>query len=112
MSRTTDSIIPSIFLTVLRSVVPQFNELQRSKIGPAMAYAQQGNDIQSLLRSPLISGLDAEECWTHLTNALKDVPGIDPSGATVAGKKFVDQFLTGEIRREYVPCDLCHARIH
>ena len=35
-----------------------------------------------------------------MTNALKEVPGIDPSGASVSGKKFVDQFLVGEMRRE------------
>lgn len=48
----------------------------------------------------LIFVLDAEECWTQMTNALKDVPGIDPSGASVASKRFVDQFLAGEMRRE------------
>ncbi|KAG8215408.1 hypothetical protein J3R82DRAFT_9015 [Butyriboletus roseoflavus] len=88
MSRTTDSIIPNTFLTVLRHAVPQFNELDRSKSGPTMGYAQQ----------------DAEECWSQMTNALKDVPGIDPSGASVASKKFVDQFLVGEMRRE-LKCD-------
>lgn len=35
-----------------------------------------------------------------MTNALKEVPGIDPSGASVPDKKFVDQFLQGEMRRE------------
>lgn len=35
-----------------------------------------------------------------MTNALKDVPGIDPSGASVENTKFVDQFLVGEMRRE------------
>lgn len=36
-----------------------------------------------------------------MTNALKEVPGIDASGNTVAGgKKFVDQFMMAEIRRE------------
>ena len=35
-----------------------------------------------------------------MTNALKEVPGIDSSGASVSGKKFVDQFLVGEMRRE------------
>jgi ubiquitin carboxyl-terminal hydrolase 14 len=88
MSRTTDSVIPHSFLSVLRNVVPQFNELDRSKSGPMIGYAQQ----------------DAEECWTQTINALKDVPGIDPSGTSAAGKKFVDQFLAGEMRRE-LKCD-------
>ncbi|KAG9310870.1 hypothetical protein JVU11DRAFT_8725 [Chiua virens] len=84
MSRTTESVIPSTFISVLRRVIPQFNELDRSKAGGLAGYAQQ----------------DAEECWIQMTNALKEVPGIDVSGASVAGKKFVDQFLMGEIRRE------------
>lgn len=43
MSSTTESFVPATFLTVLRHVVPQFNELDRSKSGPLMGYAQQGN---------------------------------------------------------------------
>lgn len=43
MSRTTDSVIPNTFLTVLRHAVPQFNELDRGKSGSMMGYAQQGN---------------------------------------------------------------------
>lgn len=52
MSRTTESVIPSAFLAVLRHVVPQFNELDRSKSGPMMGYAQQGSVswISSLVR--------------------------------------------------------------
>ncbi|KAG6377843.1 hypothetical protein JVT61DRAFT_14624 [Boletus reticuloceps] len=89
MFRTTESVIPNAFLTVLRHAVHQFNELDRSKSGALMmGYAQQ----------------DAEECWTQIVNALKDVPGIDPLGASVSGKKFVDQFMVGEMRRE-LKCD-------
>jgi ubiquitin carboxyl-terminal hydrolase 14 len=45
--------------------------------------------------------IDAEECWTQMANALKEVPGIDASGNTVAsGRRFVDQFMMAEIRRE------------
>ncbi|KAI6037941.1 hypothetical protein EDC04DRAFT_3026642 [Pisolithus marmoratus] len=79
--------LPS-FLHVLRQVVPQFAELDRSKAGMLSGYAQQ----------------DADECWTQITNALKEVPGIDGSGASVSGKKFVDQFMSGEMRRE-LKCD-------
>lgn len=43
---------------------------------------------------------DAEECWTQMINALKDVPGIDPLGESVASKRIVDQFMVGEMRRE------------
>jgi len=46
---------------------------------------------------------DAEECWTQLANGLKEVPGIDASGNTVTGgRRFVDQFMMAEMRREYV----------
>ncbi|KIO05881.1 hypothetical protein M404DRAFT_15289 [Pisolithus tinctorius Marx 270] len=88
MSNTTESVVPISFLTVLRQVVPQFGELDRSKAGMMPGYAQQ----------------DAEECWTQMTNALKEVPGIGADGSSVSGKKFVDQFMTGEMRRE-LKCD-------
>ncbi|KAH7882689.1 hypothetical protein F5I97DRAFT_301459 [Phlebopus sp. FC_14] len=88
MSRTTESVVPTSFLTVLRQVVPQFNEIDRAKMGMLAGYAQQ----------------DAEECWTQMTNALKEVPGIDPSGSSIQNKKFVDQFMMGEMRRE-LKCD-------
>ncbi|KIK95193.1 hypothetical protein PAXRUDRAFT_779329 [Paxillus rubicundulus Ve08.2h10] len=79
MSRTTESVVPASFLTVLRQVIPQFGEVDRSRA-------------------------DAEECWSQMTNALKEVPAIDASGSSIAGKKFVDQFLAGEMRRE-LKCD-------
>lgn len=44
--------------------------------------------------------LDAEECWTQIVNQLKGVPGITPPDASTSGKKFVDQFMMGEMRRE------------
>ncbi|KAG2078471.1 cysteine proteinase [Suillus decipiens] len=92
MSRTTEGYIPTTFLTVLRQVVPQFGEVDRSGkngiLGPA-GYAQQ----------------DAEECWTQLANGLKEVPGIDITGNTVSGgRRFVDQFMMAEMRRE-LKCD-------
>ncbi|KAG2117108.1 uncharacterized protein F5147DRAFT_750863 [Suillus discolor] len=90
MSRTTEGYIPNSFLTVLRQIVPQFGEVDRSgKNGILGGYAQQ----------------DAEECWTQLANGLKEVPGIDATGNTTAGgRRFVDQFMMAEIRRE-LKCD-------
>jgi ubiquitin carboxyl-terminal hydrolase 14 len=52
--------------------------------------------------------IDAEECYACILNTLRNVPGLDASGsslgtgaeAQIGGKKFVDQFLMGEIRRE------------
>lgn len=44
---------------------------------------------------------DAEECWVQMTNALKEVPGLPgPSSDQSTAKKFVDQYMTGEMRRE------------
>ncbi|EGO03001.1 hypothetical protein SERLA73DRAFT_176488 [Serpula lacrymans var. lacrymans S7.3] len=91
MSRTTEPFTPMNFLTILRQVVPQFAEVDRSKGGPmaGMAgYAQQ----------------DAEECWGQITNALKVVPGISSPSGSSAGKNFVEQFMMGEMRRE-LKCD-------
>ncbi|KAG1740649.1 cysteine proteinase [Suillus lakei] len=83
MSRTTEGYIPN-------TAVPQFGEVDRSgKNGILGGYAQQ----------------DAEECWTQLANGLKEVPGIDATGATIAGgRRFVDQFMMAEMRRE-LKCD-------
>ena len=56
--------------------------------------------ILRCLRSTRLRGLfaDAEECWTQMIHALKDVPGLpDPSN-----RKFIDQFMTGEITRTCV----------
>jgi ubiquitin carboxyl-terminal hydrolase 14 len=42
MHRTTDAVMPMSFLHVLRTVVPQFGEVDRSKGGMLAGYAQQG----------------------------------------------------------------------
>jgi len=42
MSRTTDAVMPVGFLQVLRTVVPQFGEVDRAKGGMMAGYAQQG----------------------------------------------------------------------
>ncbi|KAI0920598.1 hypothetical protein AcV5_010293 [Taiwanofungus camphoratus] len=86
MSRTTESVIPSAFLQTLRQAFPQFAETTR---GMKAGNAQQ----------------DAEECWVQMTNALKEVPGLPgPSSDQSTAKKFVDQYMTGEMRRE-LKCD-------
>ncbi|KAH9922256.1 cysteine proteinase [Fomitopsis serialis] len=91
MSRTTDSVVPSTFLTALRQAFPQFAEQSRSGKGTGgfAMYAQQ----------------DAEECWVQLTNSLRDVPVPGPSSdGSSLPRKFVDQYMTGEVRRE-LKCD-------
>ena len=51
----------------------------------------------------LLHDVDAEECWVQLTNSLKDVPGLPgPSSESSATGKFVEQYMTGELRRVYV----------
>ncbi|KAI0693106.1 hypothetical protein C8T65DRAFT_761292, partial [Cerioporus squamosus] len=75
---------PLGFLAALRHAFPQFAEQSRATGMKALmggGYAQQ----------------DAEECWVQLTNALKEVPG--PSSGSSASAKFVDQYMTGVLRR-------------
>ncbi|KAJ3408335.1 Ubiquitin carboxyl-terminal hydrolase 14 [Chytridiales sp. JEL 0842] len=70
------SVTPLIFLQFLRTAFPQFNEQNNH------GFMQQ----------------DAEECWGEVISALADkVPGLDSSNKVVEGKKFVDQFMTGEM---------------
>ncbi|KAG6911096.1 hypothetical protein DXG01_004611 [Tephrocybe rancida] len=99
MSRTADTITPLTFLSTLRQVNPQFAEMDRggSKMpGTAAGYAQQ----------------DAEECFGQIINTLRNVPGLNADGsssgssaiASTGTKKFVEQYLMGEMRRE-LTCD-------
>ncbi|CCM05924.1 uncharacterized protein FIBRA_08162 [Fibroporia radiculosa] len=91
MSQTTDSVVPSNFLTTLRQTFPQFAEQSRNAKGMSgmfTMYAQQ----------------DAEECWVQLTNALREVPGLPGPSNTSISKNFVDQYMTCETRRE-LKCD-------
>ncbi|PIL26025.1 hypothetical protein GSI_11779 [Ganoderma sinense ZZ0214-1] len=88
MASTTDSINPATFLSALRQAFPQFAQMVPAGASPFKvlaggAYAQQ----------------DAEECWVQLTNSLKDVQGLPPSGSSAATGKFVEQYMTGEIRQ-------------
>ncbi|KAI0744597.1 cysteine proteinase [Earliella scabrosa] len=87
MANTTESVTPSAFLAALRHAFPQFAEQSRATGMKALmggGYAQQ----------------DAEECWVQLTNALKEVQGLPgPSSGSSSGAKFVEQYMTGELRR-------------
>ncbi|KAI0270570.1 cysteine proteinase [Gloeopeniophorella convolvens] len=79
MSRSTGGVMPLAFLSMLREAVPQFAERNRTGNG----YAQQ----------------DAEECWTQLTNRLRDVPGALAPGASSSRTKFIDQYMAGTLVR-------------
>ncbi|KAF8525714.1 hypothetical protein JB92DRAFT_3081660 [Gautieria morchelliformis] len=81
MGKTTEGFPPYMFLQILRQVVPQFNEQSRAGAGPAQQ--------------------DAEECWTQVVNSLSVLPGVVVPGAT-SQKKFVEQFMMGEMTTEYV----------
>ncbi|KAI0277826.1 cysteine proteinase [Russula aff. rugulosa BPL654] len=80
MSRSTGGVMPLSFLTVLRTAVPQFAERSRTGNG---GFAQQ----------------DAEECWTQLTNHLRDVPGVSIPGTNSSRSAFIDQYMTGTLVR-------------
>ncbi|TCD68576.1 deubiquitinating enzyme [Steccherinum ochraceum] len=89
MSSTVDEVTPTPFLLSLREAFPQFAEMSRS--GNKMmggGYAQQ----------------DAEECWVQLLGSLRDVPGLPGPSGSGASKRFIEQYLTGEVRRE-LTCD-------
>ncbi|KAJ3039022.1 Ubiquitin carboxyl-terminal hydrolase 14 [Rhizophlyctis rosea] len=76
LEKSGDSVPPLAFINVLRSVFPQFAEADRN------GFMQQ----------------DAEECWGQIIHALADkVPGISREGDLVKDKRFVDQFMTGEL---------------
>ncbi|KAJ8075219.1 deubiquitinating enzyme [Marasmius tenuissimus] len=96
MARTTDSINPSSFLNVLRQVNPQFAERDRSAKGGGMMAMMGGGYSQQ----------DAEECYSQVLNSLREVDVLEalipPGTNPVSGgrRKFIEQFLMGEIRRE------------
>jgi ubiquitin carboxyl-terminal hydrolase 14 len=79
MSHSTGGVMPLAFLTVLREAVPQFQERNRTGNG----FSQQ----------------DAEECWTQVTNRLRDVPGASTLGTSGTRTKFIDQYMTGTLVR-------------
>ncbi|KAJ3992196.1 hypothetical protein F5050DRAFT_1790129 [Lentinula boryana] len=95
LSRTSDAVNPASFLNVLRQVNPQFAERDRrgkgTMVGMGGGYAQQ----------------DAEECYSQVLNSVRDVevpdslihPGVI-GGTGGQKKKFIEQYMMGEIRRE------------
>jgi ubiquitin carboxyl-terminal hydrolase 14 len=117
MSRTTESVLPLQVLTALRQFAPQFAERARGPSGAGGSAPSAGitGSAAMLGGGGGFAQQDAEECWGALVTAIKEVPGLPPSqspeasaqaqeGAVpdhrVADKKFVEQFLTGEMRRE------------
>ncbi|KAJ7452084.1 hypothetical protein B0H11DRAFT_2068043 [Mycena galericulata] len=92
MQRTADTVAPVAFLNLLREVNPQFAERDRAHSHGMSAmmggYAQQ----------------DADECLTTIVTSLGSVPGQSSSGATSSNKKFVEQYMTGEMVR-VLKCD-------
>ncbi|KAF9528754.1 hypothetical protein CPB83DRAFT_813265 [Crepidotus variabilis] len=138
MSKTTDSIVPSRFLGVLREVNPQFAEMDRSERTAAQMFLGKQGYAQQ----------DAEECYNAIINTLRNVPGLESSAsasssasgsgpstisssisrsaiatssttargpaalrsvatgaeAAIGQKRFVEQWLMGEMRRE-LKCD-------
>ncbi|KAJ7456957.1 hypothetical protein FB451DRAFT_1275366 [Mycena latifolia] len=87
MLRTSDTVAPVAFLNLLREVNPQFAERDRGHSHGMNAmmggYAQQ----------------DADECLTTIVTSLGSVPGQSSSGVVEANKKFVEQYMTGEMVR-------------
>jgi len=73
------------------------------------AYAQQGliEWIIPGLWCLFPSCLDAEECYSTILNTLRNIPGLDNTGNVASGTgvanrpRFVDQYLMGEMHREY-----------
>ncbi|GJJ09334.1 hypothetical protein Clacol_003556 [Clathrus columnatus] len=95
MGKTTEGFPPLLFLGVLRQVVPQFNEQSRAGAGPAQ------QDLHAIsLMIQMAPETDAEECWTQIMNALSVLPGTEAPNSSNQ-KKFVEQFITGEMTSEF-----------
>ncbi|KAJ6554509.1 hypothetical protein B0H19DRAFT_1153877 [Mycena capillaripes] len=93
MAHTADTVAPVAFLNLLREVNPQFAERDRAHSSGMSAlmgggYAQQ----------------DADECLTTIVTSLGTVSGQSTSGTVAANKKFVEQYMTGEMIRT-LKCD-------
>ena len=77
-------------------------------------YAQQGACVSHVpcnVQGLIVCPLDAEECWVQMLGSLRDLPGLPgPSGSGPTGK-FVEQYLTGEMRREYVLFEPDHLNV-
>ncbi|KAF4568262.1 deubiquitinating enzyme [Pleurotus pulmonarius] len=101
MGKTTSSVTPQTFLSMLRQVNPQFAEMARGGDKSMMGmrgYAQQ----------------DAEECYAQVLTSLREVPGLPASqegeamqvdeGAATPSKSFIEQYMMGEMVRT-MTCD-------
>ncbi|KAF7307775.1 Ubiquitin carboxyl-terminal hydrolase [Mycena kentingensis (nom. inval.)] len=88
MLQTTDTVTPTAFLSVLREVNPQFAERDRGHSHSGLAAAMIGYAQQ-----------DADECLTTIVQALGTVPGQTAAGELDTNKKFVEQFMTGQMIR-------------
>ncbi|KAJ6493932.1 hypothetical protein C8R47DRAFT_1318835 [Mycena vitilis] len=93
MAHTADTVAPVAFLNLLREINPQFAERDRAHSSGMSAlmgggYAQQ----------------DADECLTTIVSSLGTVPGQAATGAVEANKRFVEQYMTGEMIR-VLKCD-------
>lgn len=76
LKQTTESVTPLILVNLLRIALPRFAESNNH------GYLQQ----------------DAEECWGELISILRSrLPGLDAQGNIDAEKKFIQQWLTGEM---------------
>lgn len=97
MGKTTERMIPALFLQSLRTVAPQFAE-QR----PGQGYAQQGSPLILYLVNSflLICELDAEECLGSILNSLRQSSLTVPDG-TGPPKSLVEKYLMGEMTTEY-----------
>ncbi|KAJ7699363.1 hypothetical protein B0H17DRAFT_1049578 [Mycena rosella] len=83
MLRTSDTVAPVAFLNLLREVNPQFAERDRAH-SHGMSALMGGGYAQQ----------DADECLTTIVTALGSVPGQSETN-----KKFVEQYMTGEMTR-------------
>jgi ubiquitin carboxyl-terminal hydrolase 14 len=76
LDRSGTSVTPLVFLQVLRSAFPQFNEQNHH------GFMQQ----------------DAEECWGEIISAIADkVPGLSHTNEVLLDRKFVEQYMTAEV---------------
>ncbi|KAJ6539926.1 hypothetical protein B0H10DRAFT_2203739 [Mycena sp. CBHHK59/15] len=94
MSHTADTVAPMMFLNLLREVNPQFAERDRAHSHGGMSALMGGGYAQQ----------DADECLTTIVTSLGSVPGLSPGGTTEAGKRFVEQYMTGQMSR-VLKCD-------
>lgn len=105
MGRTTDAVIPLSFLQALRGFAPQFAEVDRSRAGKSLGTGS--GPSAGLSGAAAMLGIgggyaqqDAEECWTAIQSALKDVPGLKQASEERPSANFIEQYMGVEIRRE------------